>query len=166
MVATAWVFTLLCASPQAIIFRVLKHPTKEFYQCTTIDFFEDLAEKHFNLETNQTEYILGGINTEAWHTIYHTVVNTQIFFLPLLIIVISYIKIYSILSQWVNYSDLIKNSLTCKFRGLMISRTHQPLINSWFQKKWKYQQLANFAVRWFRSSWRRPNKRGTNVDDV
>ena len=99
MVVGSWVFTLLSASPQAIIFRVLKHPTKEFHQCTTIDFFEDLAEKHFDLKTNQTEYILGGINTEAWHTIYHTVINTQIFFLPLFIIIISYIKIYSILSQ-------------------------------------------------------------------
>ena len=101
MVVSAWVFTLLSASPQAIIFRVLKHPTKEFYQCTTIDFFEDLAEKHFDLKTNQTEYILGGLNTEAWHTIYHSVINTQIFFLPLLIIIISYIKIYSILALWV-----------------------------------------------------------------
>ena len=101
MVASSWVFTLVCASPQAIIFRVLKHPTKEFYQCTTIDFFEDLAEKHFDPSTNKTDYILGGINTEAWHTIYHTFINTQIFFLPLLIIIISYIKIYSILSLWV-----------------------------------------------------------------
>ena len=101
MVAGSWIFTLLSAAPQAVIFRVLKHPTKDFYQCTTIDFFEDLAEKRLNLKTNQTEYILGGIDTEAWHTIYHTVINTQIFFLPLLIIIISYIKIYSILSQLV-----------------------------------------------------------------
>ena len=99
MVVGSWVFTLLCAAPQAVIFRVLKHPTKDFYQCTTIDFFEDLAEKRLNLKTNQTEYILGGINTEAWHTIYHTVINTQIFFLPLLVIIISYIKIYSILAM-------------------------------------------------------------------
>ena len=107
MVVGSWVFTLLCAAPQAVIFRVLKHPTKDFYQCTTIDFFEDLAEKRLNLKTNQTEYILGGIDTEAWHTIYHTVINTQIFFLPLLIIIISYIKIYSILSKsvYLQYSQ-------------------------------------------------------------
>ena len=125
MVASAWVFTLLCASPQAIIFRVLKHPTKEFYQCTTIDFFEDLAEKHFNLETNQTEYILGGINTEAWHTIYHTVVNTQIFFLPLLIIVISYIKIYSILSQSVYTLPMTRVELGKVYFIRLIKSVHE-----------------------------------------
>ena len=113
MVASAWVFTLLSASPQAIIFRVLKHPTKEFYQCTTIDFFEDLAEEHFNIQTNKTEYILAGINTEAWHTIYHTVVTSQIFFLPLLIIIISYIKIYSILSQSVYTRVTVKDKVNC-----------------------------------------------------
>merc|ERR1712024_127977 len=79
MVLGSWVFTLICSSPQAIIWRVLKHPTKEFYQCTTIDFFEDLAEEHLDPNTNKTEYFLAGINTEAWHTIYHTVVTSQIF---------------------------------------------------------------------------------------
>ena len=59
MVLVSWLLTILFSSPQvdilkmrnlenslsqiflkAIIFRVLKHPTKEFYQCTTINFFE------------------------------------------------------------------------------------------------------------------------------
>ena len=98
MVLSCWLLTLLCAAPQAVIFRVLKHPTKEFYQCTTIDFFEDLAVKQLNAETNLTEHILLGLNTETWHSLYHTVVNVEIFFLPLTIIVISYIKIFRIIS--------------------------------------------------------------------
>ena len=50
MVIVAWILTLLFASPQAIIFRVLKHPEKEFYQCTTYNFFESLAsEERFDI---------------------------------------------------------------------------------------------------------------------
>ena len=43
MVIVAWLLTIIAASPQAIIFRVLKHPVKEFYQCTTFNFFESLS---------------------------------------------------------------------------------------------------------------------------
>lgn len=43
MVIAAWILTLIYSSPQAIIFRVLKHPEKDFYQCTTFNFFESLA---------------------------------------------------------------------------------------------------------------------------
>ena len=38
----AWVVTLIFTIPQAILFRVMKHPEKDFYQCTTYNFFEDL----------------------------------------------------------------------------------------------------------------------------
>ena len=45
MVIFAWLLTLLFTFPQAIIFRVLRHPMAEFYQCTTWDFFENLASE-------------------------------------------------------------------------------------------------------------------------
>ena len=70
---------------------------KEFYQCTTIDFFEDLAEERVNTETNRTEHFLLGINTESWHSMYHCLVNTEILFLPLTLIIISYCKIFNII---------------------------------------------------------------------
>ena len=97
MVLSSWLITILCSSPQAIMFRVLKHPTKDFYQCTTIDFFEDLAEERVNTETNRTEHFLLGINTESWHSMYHCLVNTEILFLPLTLIIISYCKIFNII---------------------------------------------------------------------
>ena len=43
MVITAWLVTVISASPQAVIFRVLKHPETEFYQCTTVNYFESWA---------------------------------------------------------------------------------------------------------------------------
>ena len=43
MVIVAWLLTLVFTSPQAVIFRVLRHPMAEFYQCTTWGFFENFA---------------------------------------------------------------------------------------------------------------------------
>ena len=43
MVIGAWLTTLLFSLPQAVIFRVLRHPLVEFYQCTTWGYFENLA---------------------------------------------------------------------------------------------------------------------------
>ena len=48
MVLLAWLLTLIFTWPQAVIFRVLKHPKKEFYQCTTFNFFENLAKNMGN----------------------------------------------------------------------------------------------------------------------
>ena len=45
MVIAAWGLALLTSSPQAFIFRVIKHEEKDFYDCTTFNFFENLATK-------------------------------------------------------------------------------------------------------------------------
>ena len=66
MVTFAWLLTILFSSPQAIIFRVLKHPTKDFYQCTTINYFEDLSNEVVVVSdsgTNMTELQLLGLNS-------------------------------------------------------------------------------------------------------
>ena len=90
MVAVAWILTIVFASPQAIIFRVLKHPVKDFYQCTTVDFFE-------NLVGNKTEGLLVGLTPVQLADLYHTIFNSEIFFIPLIIIITSYCKIFIIL---------------------------------------------------------------------
>ena len=46
MVIGAWLTTLLFSLPQAVIFRVLRHPLVEFYQCTTWGYFENLATRN------------------------------------------------------------------------------------------------------------------------
>ena len=43
MVLAAWVVTLACSWPQAVIFRTLEHPIKDFTQCTSYGYFETLA---------------------------------------------------------------------------------------------------------------------------
>ena len=95
--AVAWILTIVFASPQAIIFRVLKHPVKDFYQCTTIGFFENLSSSV--TVGNKTEDQLVGLTPDQWADLYHTAVNSEIFFIPLIIIITSYCKIIIILMR-------------------------------------------------------------------
>ena len=97
MVFIAYLATFILASPQAIIFRVLKHPIKEFYQCTTFNFFESIStEVQIG---NDTELVLLGMTPLQAADLYHTIFNCEIFFFPLIIIVSSYVKIYLILTR-------------------------------------------------------------------
>ena len=96
-VILAWVLTLIFTIPQAIIFRVMKHPQKEFYQCTTYNFFEDLSTPV--IVGNTTQLLLGGLTPVQWADLYHTVFNCQVFFAPLIAICASYACIYSILRR-------------------------------------------------------------------
>ena len=95
MVGVAWILTIIFASPQAIIFRVLKHPVKDFYQCTTVNFFENLSSPV--IVGNKTEDLLVGLTPVQWADLYHTIFNSEIFFIPLIIIITSYYKIFTIL---------------------------------------------------------------------
>ena len=71
----------------------------EFYQCTTVNFFENLSQA---VEVgNKTELQLYGLTPDQWEDTYHTAFNSQIFFIPLVIIVTSYVKIFLILTRYV-----------------------------------------------------------------
>ena len=68
MVIMAWLVTIIFTVPQAIIFRVLKHPVKEFYQCTTFNFFEELSSPV--KIGNTTHLYLGGLTPIQWADLY------------------------------------------------------------------------------------------------
>ena len=97
MVVFAWIITVVSTVPQAIIFRVLKHPERDFYQCTTYNFFEDLASPV--QVGNTTVLYLGGLTPVQWADLYHTVFNCEVFFGPIIAIIISYSKIFSVISR-------------------------------------------------------------------
>ena len=104
MVALAWIMTIVFSLPQAIIFRVKRHPYKEFYQCTTINFFADLSDRV--TVNNSTHLQLLGLTPIQWENLYHTLFNSEIFFIPFVIIVASYIKIYFIITRYnLDYSS-------------------------------------------------------------
>ena len=97
MVLSVWILTLVFATPQAIIFRVLKHPVKDFWQCTTVNFFENLSSTVTS--ENVTESLLLGLTPVQWADTYHTIFNCEIFFIPVIIILASYCKIFLILTR-------------------------------------------------------------------
>ena len=99
MVLSVWILTLVFASPQAIIFRVLKHPVKDFYQCTTFNFFENLSSPV--VIDNVTHSLFIGLTPIQWADLYHTIFNCEVFFAPVIAIVASYVRIYSVLSRFV-----------------------------------------------------------------
>ena len=63
------------------MFRVLKHPHAEFYQCTQLGYFENI----FNNET-----IITPIQAEK---IYNSFFLLVVYVIPLLVIVVTYMKI-------------------------------------------------------------------------
>ena len=98
MVTSAWVLAILFSSPQAIIFRVMKHPVKDFYQCTTYNYWTSVSTPHPG-PGNSTILTLAGLTPDQWADLYHTSFNCQIFFIPLIIVIISYAKIYLLLMR-------------------------------------------------------------------
>ena len=97
LVILAWLVTLVFSCPQAIIFRVLKHPHKEFYQCTTYNFFENLSTKF--VTGNDTKLLLASLTPIQWADLYHTIFNIEVFFGPAIALVASYSKIYLLLKR-------------------------------------------------------------------
>ena len=103
MVIMAWLLTIIFTIPQAIIFRVLKHPEKDFYQCTTFNFFEELSSP---VEIGNTTHLyLGGLTPIQWADLYHTIFNCEVFFAPAIAIVASYTNIYVFLSRFVLFLE-------------------------------------------------------------
>ena len=49
MIVSAWLVSAVFALPQTLVFRVLKHPKIEFFQCTSMNFFRDLVFIFTNL---------------------------------------------------------------------------------------------------------------------
>ena len=78
MVLAAWLITLISVTPQAVIFRVLKHPQSDFYQCTTEGFFESLSTEKVLVNNVTTYYLPGGLTPKQAGDLYHTIFNCQV----------------------------------------------------------------------------------------
>ena len=92
MVILAWLVTILFSCPQAIFFGVLKHPDQEFYQCSAYKFFDDFSSQV--QVGNTTILYLAGLTPVQWVDLYHTIFNSAVFFVPFIIIVVTYVMIY------------------------------------------------------------------------
>ena len=81
MIGMAWFISALCAFPQTLVFRVLKHPEVEFYQCTSMNYFDGIFNNSTVLTPPQAEKI------------YNSLFLVVVYMVPLCVIIVTYANI-------------------------------------------------------------------------
>ena len=97
MVLCCWVVSIILSFPQAIMFRKLKHPYLEFYQCTTkgvVEAYSDIVA-----ENGKRKYSFYGLDPVKVYNIYHFSFLFFVYFLPLFCLVISYVIIIKLIKR-------------------------------------------------------------------
>ena len=97
MVFCSWLVSLVLSSVQAIMFRQVKHPNMEFYQCTS-DMVVEMNSKMV-IEKGKPKFTFFGIDSEVIYTVYHFSFLFFVYFLPLICILISYMVIINIIKR-------------------------------------------------------------------
>ena len=98
MVTMSWVISIILALPQAFMFRKLKHPEIEFYQCTTTMAIEDASYEV--LVDGQKIFLFLGFGTETIYRFYHLSFLFFVFFLPLAFLIVNYVIIIKIITRY------------------------------------------------------------------
>ena len=91
MVLFSWVLSFVLSSPQAMLFRKMKHPDMEFYQCTTKMVIENIST--VVMDGDKAKYYFFGIESDIVYKIYHLSFLVFVYFLPLCCLLVSYIFI-------------------------------------------------------------------------
>merc|ERR1711892_373075 len=63
MVAVSWIISIILSLPQAFMFRKLKHPAVEFYQCTTDMVVEDYSTQ--TMVDGKIKFIFHGLDSDT-----------------------------------------------------------------------------------------------------
>ena len=98
MVTMSWVISIILALPQAFMFRKLKHPEIEFYQCTTTMAIEDSSYEV--LVDGEKIFLFLGFDPETIYRFYHLSFLFFVFFLPLSVIIVNYVIIIKIITRY------------------------------------------------------------------
>ena len=105
MVCISWVISLTLASPQALMFRKLKHPSLDFHQCTTNMVIETYSEVVF--ENQQAKMKFYGIDPSILYKLYSGSFLFFVYFFPLFCLIISYTIIIILIKRFTLYAQLI-----------------------------------------------------------
>ena len=97
MVFCSWMVSGVLSCPQAILFRKVKHPKMDFYQCTPIMFLETYS--HIVIKDNRISFSFYGIDPKIIYTFYHFSFLFFVYFLPLTIMIISFTSIIRMLRR-------------------------------------------------------------------
>jgi hypothetical protein len=97
MVSMSWVVSILLSLPQALVFRKLKHPQLEFYQCTTSGAIEEFSEE---VEVGgETKILFFGVEPETIYRTYHFSFLFFVFFFPLAVLMVNYFIIIRLIMR-------------------------------------------------------------------
>ena len=105
MVVFSWIISLMLSSPQAIMFRKVKHPYLEFCQCTT-----NMAIENYSVlvvKGDKALYLFHGIDTDTIYMIYNLSFLIFVYFLPLCCLIISYIFIFCLIRRRFSFQELL-----------------------------------------------------------
>ena len=100
MVLCSWMVSLILSLPQAFMFRKLKHPHLEFYQCTTKNVLESYSD--LVVEDGKLSFVFYGLDPIMVYNIYHFSFLFFVYFLPLFCLIISYIIIINLIKRYFN----------------------------------------------------------------
>ncbi len=117
MILLAWLAAGVFALPQTFVFRVLKHPEIDFYQCTSMGFFREVlgegdgggdnatsatnatsaasaasAANATNATSSSSRTILG-LGPDDLERVYSSIFLVAVYMVPLLVIVVTYANI-------------------------------------------------------------------------
>ena len=88
MVVISWIISTVLSLPQAFMFRKLKHPAVEFYQCTTDMVVEDYSKQ--TVVAGKIKFIFLGLDSDTVYNIYHFSFPFFVFFFPLACLIFNY----------------------------------------------------------------------------
>ena len=103
MVCISWLISLTLASPQALMFRKLKHPSLDFHQCTTNMVIETYSEVVF--EDQQAKLKFYGIDPSVLYKLYSGSFLFFVYFFPLFCLIISYTIIIILIKRSARSTD-------------------------------------------------------------
>ena len=106
MVVCSWLVSLALSSPQAIMFRKVKHPNIDFCQCTSDLILEMHSE--IIIKNGEPTFLFFGIDPEIIYSVYQFSFLFFVYFLPLFCIIISYVVIIRLMRRCKAYHE--KNS--------------------------------------------------------
>ena len=89
--------SIFLAFPQALIFRRLKHPELEFYQCTTSMAVEEFSEEVF--VDGEIKFIFFGFDAERIYSFYHFTFLFFVFFFPLAVLMVTYMVVIKLITR-------------------------------------------------------------------
>ena len=99
MVGISWLISLILASPQALMFRKLKHPSLDFHQCTTNLVIETYSELIFD-ENGRAKMKFYGIDPSILYKLYSGSFLFFVYFFPLFCLIISYTIIIILIKRF------------------------------------------------------------------